>query len=66
MTAPDVPAWLDCINGALSCQHSIVDFPLAVAMVVMFRWEGTETFVTSVRAGTMDRLKIMGAARCIV
>ena len=65
MTAPDVPAWLDCTKGALSCQHSSVDLPLAVATVVTFRREGTEGVCDRVKAGMM-RVKRTPAVRRIV
>ena len=39
--APAIPGVLDCVNGALSCQHSSVDRPLAAATVVMFMCDGT-------------------------
>ena len=48
--APDTPGVLDCVNGALSCQHSSVDRPLAAATVVMFKWD--------VAGGVSDRVKI--------
>ena len=38
------------MNGALSCQHSSVDRPLAAATVVMFKWD--------VAGGVSDRVKI--------
>ena len=38
--APDVPGVLDCVNGALSCQHSSADRPWAAVTVVMFKYDG--------------------------
>ena len=40
MRAPDVPGVLDCVNGALSCQHSSADRPWAAVTVVMFKYDG--------------------------
>ena len=51
--APDVPGVLDCVNGALSCQHSSVDRPLAAATVVMFRCDGTGRVPGRVKADSM-------------
>ena len=51
--APDVPGVLDCVNGALSCQHSSVDRPLAAATVVMFKCDGTREVPNIVIADTM-------------
>ena len=58
MGAPDIPAWLDCTKGALSCQHSRLDLPLAAAMVVMFSREGTARVVGRMKARKvkMDRV----------
>ena len=49
MRAPDVPGVLDCVNGALSCQHSSADRLLAAVTVVMFKYDG--------RRGVPDRDK---------
>lgn len=63
--APEVPAWLDCTKGALSCQHSSVDLSLAAAMTEMFRWEGTGGNVDRLKAGTM-KMESMRAMRRMV
>ena len=65
MAAPEVPAWLDWASGALSCQHSRVDLPLAAAIVVTFKWEGAGEEVDRVKAGPMkvDRLENMRGVR---
>ena len=51
--APDTPGVLDCVNGALSCQHSSVDRPLAAATVVMFKCDGTRDGPDGVRSDSM-------------
>ena len=54
ITAPDVPAWLDLTNGALSCQHSRVDLLLAALIVVTLRREGVGGRLDTVKAGPIN------------
>ena len=68
MAAPDVPAWLDCTKGALSCQHSSIEMALEAAIVVMLRREGTGGVWGEVKAGMMkvERLTRIPEVRRIV
>ena len=65
MAAPDVPGWLDGTKGALSCQHSSVDLPLAAPMVVIFNRDGIGDVLGRVRTETvkLERLTTITAVR---